>query len=390
MSGTQAEWLVDDRSIYLDGLSTMPLAPEARDAMLDAWETPGNPGSPHVAGERAAVMVEDGRAAVAALIGASPAEIIITSGATEADNLAITGTALAALAAGSSRRHIVVSAIEHKAVTGPSLRLREIGFDVDLAPVTRDGTINLTALAMLIRDDTLLVSLMTANNETGVIQPVAAVAAMAHARGALIHSDAAQTVGKVPVDVGELDVDYLSISSHKMRGPGGVGALYLSSAAPRPAPLMVGGGQEQGLRAGTEPVALVAGFGAAARAAARRMVPRAERGRQLLGLFLDELARRQVYARVNGGADRLPGAASLTVTGIDAQSLAQRLAKKVFISTGSACSSGAIGTSHVLSAMGFSDTEARATFRLILGDYLSEVDAVAAAGMIAEAISHAQ
>jgi cysteine desulfurase len=390
MSRVVADRPSRSRPIYLDGLSTMPLAPEARDAMLAAWDCPGNPGSPHMAGELAAALVEEGRAAVATLIGASPAEIVLTSGATEANNLAITGTALAALRSGSERRHIVVSAIEHKAVIGPALRLREAGFEIELAPATRNGTVDLPALASLIRNDTLLVSLMVANNETGILQPVAAAAKIAHSRGAFIHTDAAQAVGKVPIDAVDLDVDYLSISSHKMRGPAGVGALYVSSVALRPTALIVGGGQEQGLRSGTEPVALVAGFGAAAQSAAQSMSPRAERSRQLLDQFLATLAQHHVHARVNGdNADRLPGAASLTIAGIDAQSLAQRLANNVFISTGSACTSGTIGTSHVLTAMGFSVHEARATFRLFFGDHIEEAEALIAAELIAKAIGHA-
>ena len=370
--------------IYLDGLSTTPLAPAARDAMLDAWSQPGNPGSPHAAGGRAAAIVEEGRARVAELIGASPAEVFLTSGATEADNLAITGVALAALAGASTRRRVIVSAVEHKAVLAPAVRLRDLGFVVDVAPVDANGVVDLDALRALIGDDTLLVSVMAANNETGVLQPVAAVAALAHERGALFHCDAAQAVGKVQLDVFDMNVDYLSASSHKMYGPGGIGALYVSATAPRPAPLVLGGGQERGLRAGTEPTALVAGFGAAAVLAGTRIDSDGEHADRLLGMFLLELSRCDVGLSVNGhGVKRLPGAASLTISGSDAQSIAQALSSQVMLSTGSACTSGQINTSHVLAAMGLDADRRRSTLRVHFNRYSIEAEAVDAAQLLA-------
>lgn len=373
--------------IYLDGLSTTPLASEARDAMLDAWSQPGNPGSPHAAGERAAAIVEEGRARIAELIGASPAEVFLTSGATEADNLAITGVALAALAGASTRRRVIVSAVEHKAVLAPALRLRDLGFVVDVAPVDADGVVDLDALHALMRDDTLLVSVMAANNETGVLQPVAAVATLAHERGALLHCDAAQAVGKIPVDVFDLDVDYLSASSHKMYGPGGIGALYMSATAPRPAPLFLGGGQERGLRAGTEPTALVAGFGAAAALASTRLDRDGRHSDALLQVFLHELSGCGIGLSVNGdGVKRLPGAASLTITGSDAQSIAQALSSQVMLSTGSACTSGQIDTSHVLAAMGLDAKRRRSTLRVHFNRYSIRAEAVDAARLMAKRI----
>lgn len=370
--------------IYLDGLSTNPLAPEAREAMLAAWAEPGNPGSPHAAGERAAATIETGRRAIAELIGASPAELVFTSGATEADNLAITGVALAAIDDGDPRRQLVVSAIEHKAVLEPVARLRRLGFRIDVVPVGHDGVISLDALARLVGPDTLLVSVMGANNETGVVQPVADAAALAHAAGALLHCDAAQAVGKIRVDVLDWDVDYLSVSSHKMHGPVGVGALYAAAGAPRPVALAVGGGQEGGLRAGTEPAPLVAGFGAAASLAGRHLERVAQHSAGLLALFLSELTVRGRRFAVNGGeVERVPGAASVHLPRVDAQSLAQSLASQLMISTGSACASGQIDTSHVLTAMGL-DAEAKAgTFRVYFGRYSTERDAVRAAELIA-------
>lgn len=370
--------------IYLDGLSTTPLAPEARDAMLAAWAEPGNPGSPHAAGERAAARIETGRRAIAELIGASPTELVFTSGATEADNLAITGVALAAMANGDPRRHVVVSAIEHKAVLEAALRLRDLGFAVDLAPVDGKGRIDVAALARLVGPHTLLVSVMSANNETGVVQPVADAATLAHAAGALLHCDAAQTVGKIPVDVHDLEVDYLSVSSHKMHGPMGVGALYVAAGALRPVALTIGGGQEGGLRAGTEPAPLVAGFGVAASLAGRRLEQDARHSADLLALFLSELTARQMRFSVNGGeVERLPGAASVALGQIDAQSLALSLAKEVMISTGSACMSGQLDASHVLHAMGLAADTRAETFRVYFGRHSTERDAMLAAELIA-------
>lgn len=370
--------------IYLDGLSTTPLAPEAREAMLDAWSQPGNPGSPHAGGERAAMIVEEGRARVAGLIGASPAEVYLTSGATEADNLAITGIALAAISGGSTRRHIVVSAIEHKAVLAPALRLRDLGFVVDVAPVDTDGVVDLDALRSLMRGDTLLVSVMAANNETGVLQPIADVANLAHKCGALFHCDAAQAVGKVPVNVFDLDIDYLSASSHKMYGPGGIGALYVSAAAPRPAPLLLGGGQERDLRSGTEPTALVAGFGVAAFMTNTNLGSDGERADKLLQMFLNELCICDIGFSLNGSrATRLPGAASLTVAGVDAQSIVQALSTQVMLSTGSACTSGQINTSPVLAAMGLDVSQSRSTMRVYFNRYSAVDEAIEAARLLA-------
>lgn len=373
--------------IYLDGLSTTPLAPEAREAMLDAWSRPGNPGSPHAAGERAAMIVEEGRARVAELIGASPAEVFLTSGATEADNLAITGVALAAIAGVSTRRRVVVSAIEHKAVLAPALRLRDLGFIVEVAPVDANGVVDLDALRSLLSDDTLLVSVMAANNETGVLQPIPAVAALAHEGGALFHCDAAQAVGKVPVDVFDMDVDYLSASSHKMYGPGGIGALYVSAVAPRPAPLVLGGGQERGLRAGTEPTALVAGFGVAASMANTHLDSDGEHAEKLLQMFLHELSKCKIAVSLNGEqANRLPGAASLMIAGSDAQSIVQELSAQVMLSTGSACTSGQINTSPVLLAMGLDAGQSRSTMRVHFNRYSVADEAIDAARLLAHRI----
>lgn len=366
--------------IYLDGFSTQPLAPEAREAILSAWQEPGNAGSPNGAGERAASIIADARAAVAELIGAAPGEITFTSGATEANNLALGGIVRALRAAGSARRRLIVSAIEHKSVLETAAALSAAEIEVVKAPVDAAGRLDLAAFAELADERLLLASVMMVNNETGAVQPVAEAAAIAHRQGGLFHTDAAQAVGKLAVDVLELDVDYLSVSAHKCYGPMGVGALYRASSALAPAPLFFGGRQEGGLRPGTEPVALIAGFGAAARAAGARLAESALKADLLLSTFLERLAERQLrHARVTGSHPTVPGGAAISIHGVDGDALCVALGRKVAISTGSACTSGQLTTSHVLDAMGFSDDAAKQVVRVFFGHYLTREQAVLAA-----------
>ncbi len=373
MSGTSA-------FIYLDGFSTQPLAPEAREAMLTAWDLPGNAGSPNAAGERAAAIIAAGRAAVADLIGAATSEITFTSGATEANNLAITGVVRTLRKAGSTRSRVIVSAIEHKSVLETAAALVSQDFEVVLAPVDRAGRLDLAAFAEQVDENLLLASIMLVNNETGGLQPVAEASALAHRAGALFHTDAAQAVGKIGVDVIGLDVDYLSMSAHKCYGPMGVGALYRSSAAPAPAPLLYGGRQERGLRPGTEPVALIAGFGAAASLAATKLDESARRSEALLDTFLDRLANRQLrHERITNGNPTVPGGGAIYIPGVDGDALCAALAKTVAISTGSACTAGQLTTSHVLRSMGYSDDFAKQIVRVFFNRYLTEDHAVLAA-----------
>lgn len=376
--------------IYLDGFATMPLAPEAREAMLEAWARPANAGSPHRFGELGANAIAIARTYVAEMIGAAPSEILFTSGATEANNLALIGVCQrVAASASTARRRIVVSAIEHKAVLEPARALAERGFDIVTAPVDRHGVVDLAALAALVDDDTLLVSVMAANNETGVLQPIREVAAIAHQRGSLVHCDAAQAAGKIAIDVADLDIDYLSLSSHKLYGPAGVGALYVAAGAPAPAPLMLGGGQEGGLRSGTEPVPIIAGFGAAARLAAERLGEDAAHGARLAASMVAQLKERQVAfsLTVNGNAV-LPGSLSLRLHDIEADDIVIALQKKVCLSTGSACSSGQTLPSHVLGAMGMCKEEAKSVLRIFCTRYTTEADIHCSATLIAETCLH--
>jgi cysteine desulfurase len=375
-----------DSPIYLDGFATMPLAPEARDAMFGAWSTPTNAGSPHVLGERAAMAVAAARAAVADLIGASASEITFTSGATESNNLVLTGIAQQATDKGDPRRRIVVSAVEHKAVLEPALSLQSRGFEVVVAPVDRHGVVDLAALATIVDRNTLLISVMAANNETGVLQPISEVVAIGRQQGALIHCDGAQAVGKIPLDVVALDIDYLSISSHKFYGPVGIGALYVSAAAPTPAPMHLGGGQQSGLRPGTEPVPLIVGFAAASRLAQTRLSADADHSHQLAQRLRAKLDEHQAGCQsTTNGVAVLPGSLSLAVDGVEADDLVAMIGRRVCLSTGSACSSGQVTPSHVLTAMGMDQSTAASVFRVYCGRYMTIEEVDAAAFMIAEA-----
>lgn len=372
--------------IYLDGFATLPLAPEARDAMFAAWALPGNAGSPNVAGETAARTIAAGREFVADLIGAVSSEITFTSGATEANNLAILGAAQTARRQEPSRKRILVSAVEHKAVLEPAYTLRSEGFEVTIAPVDGRGRLDLVEFSKLVGRDLLLASVMLVNNETGVIQPVKEAAALAHESGALFHSDAAQAAGKIDIDVVKLDVDYLTVSAHKCYGPMGVGALYIAASAPKPVPLSWGGGQQSGLRPGTEPVALIAGFGAAARVARERLASDREHCSGLIEQLLGTLQQRQLRFRlVSGDAPTVPGTASIQLIGVDADELCARIAHRVSLSTGSACTSGQIKSSHVLDSIGLSEIDARGVIRIFCNRYQNSDEILRAAAHIVDA-----
>lgn len=373
--------------VYLDGFATMPLASEARTAMLAAWELPGNAGSPNASGERAARIIADARAKVASLIGAAPTELIFTSGATEANNLAVIGVAAAARSL-TSRRKIIVSAVEHKAILEPAAYLGAQGFEIVIAPVDKAGRLDLEAFEALIDETVLLTSVMLVNNETGIIQPVAEAAAIAHRFGAFVHSDAAQAAGKIQVNVSELDVDYLSLSGHKCYGPMGVGVLYVAAGMPPPSPLMRGGGQQAGVRPGTEPVPLIAGFGAACAGAAKALaLSTSAETNSKIDRLLNTLRKQDVgYSRITGDHLVVPGSAAISIDGVDADSLCALVAPDVSLSTGSACNSGQLKMSHVLEAMGFSEESARSVVRILCDRTTTEADIDRAAEAIARSI----
>ncbi|WP_297104263.1 cysteine desulfurase family protein [uncultured Devosia sp.] len=373
--------------IYLDGHSTTPLAPEAMEAMAPWWHAQvGNPHSPHLSGMLASQAVENARAEVASLIGSNPQELVFTSGATEANNIAIRGTALAALEGGTGRRDIVVSAIEHKSVLSSATSLRTWGFRVIEAPVDKNGIIDIPALERLVGAETLLVSVMAVNNEVGSIQPLGEVIRIARAAGALLHVDAAQGLGKIEMNCA--DFDLASLSAHKMYGPMGIGALFISSAAQlRPLPVLFGGGQEAGFRPGTVPTPLVVGFGAAAKVSRQQLAADAAHATALSALFLEELRGRQVRFFENvSWQQRVPGSLSLRFPGDDAVSIIGQSGDRISISEGSACTSGQITASHVLRAMGLTHQEATETVRLYFSRYNTETDATDAALALSEIV----
>jgi cysteine desulfurase len=361
--------------VYLDWNATAPLRPQAREAMVAALDTIGNPSSVHAEGRAARRLVDDARRRVAALVGAEPGDVVFTSGGTEANALA-----LAPGMAGGGPQVLLVSAIEHPSVLAGG---RFAADAVIKVPVGPDGIVDLGALeqrlATLERDGRgrALVSLMHANNETGVVQPIAAAAAIVHQAGGLLHVDAVQGAGRIPCDINDLGADLLTISGHKLGGPQGVGALVRRANAPNWAePLIKGGGQERGARAGTENVAAIAGFGAAAEAATRDR----DAERQRLGALRDRLeASLKVDfpdATVFGAeAERLPNTSLFAVPGAKAETAVIGLdLGGVAVSSGAACSSGKVAPSHVLAAMGVPAPLARGAVRVSIGYATQETD----------------
>ena len=347
-----------------------------------------NAHSPHHRGIAAAAAVEEARSDVATLLGIASQEIVFTSGATESNNITLLGVAAAAECAGDSRREIIISAIEHKSVLSAARSLEARGFNIQICPAGRDGRIDVSAFEQMLSERTLLVSIMAANNEVGTIQPIVALLPQIRGVGAMIHVDAAQIAGKLPIDL--VDYDYASISSHKLYGPMGIGGLFVSAAAQyRPRPLFFGGGQEAGLRPGTLPTPLIVGFGAAAKLAMERLELDEAHSRALADRLVAGLEARQVRFRKNvEGAHQLPGSLSLGFDGIDAASFINAISDDVCLSEGSACSNGQIQPSHVLTAMGLSEPEIRETVRIYCGRYNNAleidyaVEAIAAACII--------
>lgn len=360
--------------IYLDHNATTPLLPAVLDRMTAVLRDQfGNPSSVHHFGQQAKSVIDEARTDVADLIGAEPSEVLFTSGGTEADNIAIRGAAEALEAAG--KRHVIASSIEHEAVLNTLKALARRGWRTTLLPVDQTGIVSPAALQEALTGDTAVVSVMHANNEIGTIQPIADLAALAHERGALLHTDAVQSAGKIAIDVKALGVDMLSMSAHKFYGPKGTGALWVRRGV-RVLPLLTGGRQERSRRAGTENVAGIVGMGVAARAAAAKMTEEARRLAALRDRLEAGILRAVPGTAVNGSIEsRVPNTTNISFDRVEAESLLIALdLEGIAVSTGSACSSGTLEPSHVLKAMGFNAHRTQNSIRFSLGAANTEAE----------------
>ena len=353
--------------IYLDHNATTPVDPAAAQAMMRALQDLfGNASSVHYYGQQAKAAIDTARSAVAALIGAEPSEVIFTSGGTESDNLAIRGAAEAL--EGTGRRHLITSGIEHEAVINTFKALAKRGWKTTVLPLDSTGIVSPGRLSEAMTDDTALVSIMHANNEIGTVQPIAALAEIAHAGGALFHTDAVQSAGKIPVNVRILGVDLLSLSGHKFYGPKGAGALWVKRGV-RLSAFLAGGKQERNRRAGTENVPGLVGMGAAATHALQRMPAESIRLAAVRDRLEEGILQSVSRTEVNGAREpRVPNTSNISFDRIEAESLLIALdLEGIAVSTGSACSSGTLEPSHVLKAMGLSQHRAQNSIRFSLG-----------------------
>ncbi|WP_063359813.1 cysteine desulfurase family protein [Aurantiacibacter luteus] len=373
--------------IYLDYQASTPVDPRVKAIMFEVMDRDfANPSSEsHSAGWQAGKRVEDARATIAEAIKCDPDEIIFTSGATEANNIGVLG---AALGAPEGRRRILIGATEHKAVLEAALAAERFGYTVELLPVEGSGVIDPAELKNRLDESVAVVSVMLVNNEIGTIQPLEELVELSAAAGAFVHTDATQAPTAIDVDVRELGVDAASFSSHKIYGPKGVGALYLSATSPwRPRPLMFGGGQEQGLRPGTLPTHLCAGFAEAFRLIAEEGSGERERVEHLRNSFVRCLEENVPIFKLTGTCShRHPGNLHARFIGIVGDDLLLRLQPHIFASTGSACTSGHLSVSHVLKAIGLSDVEAGECIRFSIGRQTTESDLARASDIIAGAI----
>jgi cysteine desulfurase len=360
--------------IYLDHNATTPLDPSVADRMAQALrEVWGNASSVHHFGQQAKAALDEARAAVATLLSADPSEIIFTAGGTEADNLAIRGAAEALEAAG--RKHLIACAIEHEAVLNTMKAMARRGWRVTTLPVDTSGIVNPDRLRDAITDDTALVSVMHANNEIGTVQPIAELAAIAHDRGALFHTDAVQSAGKLPIDVRALGVDMLSIAAHKFYGPKGAGALWVKRGV-RLLPCITGGKQERSRRAGTENVPALIGLGVAADVARQKIDTEGPRLAALRDRLETGILSSIGGTERNGAASpRVPNTTNISVDRVEAESLLIGLdLAGIAVSSGSACSSGTLEPSHVLKAMGYPHARTLGSIRFSLGAANTEAD----------------
>jgi len=365
------------KPVYLDYNATTPIDPQVADAVIPFLrEHFGNPSSAHIYGRRAREAVEQARDGVARLIGATAEEIVFTGCATEANNLAIQGVARALCGA---KRHLITSAIEHPSVLQPFLRLQEDGWGLTILPVDRNGCVDPADVARALRADTALVSVMHANNEMGTIQPVAEIAATARPHGVLVHTDAAQSIGKIAVNVDALGVDLLTLAGHKFFAPKGVAALYVRRGIPL-ASVLVGAEQERGLRPGTENIPAIVGLGKAAELARQRL-PEAQPRLQQLRDLLHGLLLAQIPGLVLNGhlTERLPNTLNVSFPGVDGRALLQHASERVAASVGAACHGDGHEVSGVLAAMSVPPAQARGAVRLSVGLPLSNDDVQRAA-----------
>jgi cysteine desulfurase len=378
------------KTIYLDSHATTPVDPRVLDAMLPYFtEHFGNASSRnHPFGWEAGKAVERAREQVATLIGARFREIIFTSGATESNNLAIKGTAARAA---PGRRHIVTASTEHRAVLDPCRTLEREGFRVDIVDVDGDGRLNLETLREAITDQTLLVSVMSGNNEIGVLHPLAEIALLAHERGALFHCDAVQSAGIIPMNVRDIGIDLLSLSAHKMYGSKGIGALYVARARPPidVEPLIDGGGHEHGYRSGTLNVPAIVGFGKAAQLCCENAALEGPRLRTLRDRLWEGLSNNVDGLSLNGAPEpRLPHNLNVRVDAVHGETLLKAIARDIAVSSGAACATASAEPSHVLRALGLTDEEARASIRFGLGRFTTANEVDAAVATVTGAVRH--
>ncbi len=356
--------------IYLDNSATTQVDERVLEAMLPCYrENFGNASSVHLFGQEARAIVEDARRSIAELLGAEAREIVFTSGGTESDNAALWGVFRSRYRSGN---HIITTKIEHPAVLATCKAMESAGAEITYVPVDSSGRVDPEAVESAVREGTLLISVMHANNETGVIQPINEICKIARRNGIYFHTDAVQSVGKIPVNIREPDIDLLSISAHKIHGPKGIGALYIRKGT-RITPFMTGGSHERKRRAGTENVPAIAGFGAAARLSGERLKEMQTRVSQLRDRFETQAMTRISGGRVNGQNPRLPNISNISYKGLEGEAAVIALdLEGIAVSTGSACSSGSLDPSHVLIAMGLRPEVVQSSLRFSLSYHNTE------------------
>ncbi|NOY65474.1 MAG: cysteine desulfurase [Nitrospirae bacterium] len=367
--------------IYLDNNATTPIDPEVKEAIIKGLESFGNPSSVHIFGRKAREVIESSRAKVAGLINASDEEVFFTSGGTEANNMAIIGYCL-----NFGKGHIISSLIEHPSVLQPLSYLQELGFSITLLKPDSEGIISPEDVQRTLRPDTILVTIMHANNETGVIQPIEEIGEILKGHDAVFHTDAAQSIGKIEVDVNAMGVDLLTVVSHKFYGPKGIGALYVRKGI-RLRRILHGAGHERGLRPGTENTPLIAGLGKAAEIARRDHGKRKEHLKEITETLFEELQKLIPGTKLNGSyIKRLPNTLNLRFSGIEAHKLVEALSEQVAISAGSACHEGKYTPSDVLISMGLDTEDALSSVRISTGKDNTMEEMKEAAWLISEAI----